>query len=168
MLETPPAPQSQPSMFSAEDFPAKTSRWLDVVQDWLENAPGCGSSFAELLRNFDLRMSSSRTSPACYPAIEGPTLPPSFKGWSNSGMAWPGGSLTLVTSECPSDAVESSLSAVLEPTPASKYYLSQRACAGILRRAAKRGKALPPRLEAALQVVAHTESHQEQTGAHSS
>lgn len=32
----------------------------------------------------------------------------------------------------------------------SKYYLSARACAGILRRAEKRGRELPPMLEAAL------------------
>lgn len=44
------------------------------------------------------------------------------------------------------------MSDVLEPTSPSllKYFLSSRACEGILRRAAKRGKDLPPLLDTAL------------------
>jgi hypothetical protein len=38
-----------------------------------------------------------------------------------------------------------------------RFYLSQRACAGILRRAGKRGKELPQQLAAALQAVAGLE-----------
>ena len=52
--------------------------------------------------------------------------------------------------EYPSDAVESRLSQILEDTPHPKYSLSAKACAGILRRAERRGKKLPPELEAAL------------------
>ena len=46
------------------------------------------------------------------------------------------------------------LSQVLEADVAPKYYLSPRAAAGILRRAEKRGKALPEQLEAALRTLA--------------
>jgi hypothetical protein len=46
------------------------------------------------------------------------------------------------------------LSEVLETHVASKYYLSPRACAGILRRAEKRGKELPLVLKSALEAVA--------------
>lgn len=35
-----------------------------------------------------------------------------------------------------------------------KYFLSQKACAGILRRAAKRGRNLPAKLQDALELVA--------------
>ena len=52
--------------------------------------------------------------------------------------------------ECPSAAVESRLSQILEDSPHPKYYLSPKACLGILRRAKVRGKLLPKRLEAAL------------------
>ena len=52
--------------------------------------------------------------------------------------------------ECPSDAVESRLSQILEDTPHQKYSLSAKACMGILRRAERRGKKLPPELEKAL------------------
>jgi hypothetical protein len=57
---------------------------------------------------------------------------------------------TLNFGECPSVVVESRLSQILEDTPPSKYFLSAKACAGILRRAMRRGKKLPPELEAAL------------------
>lgn len=68
--------------------------------------------------------------------------------------AWLGSLGTLNTSECPSDVVESSLSQILLDTVPSKYYLSQTACLGILRRAEQRGKALPETLETALKLQA--------------
>ena len=45
---------------------------------------------------------------------------------------------------------ESRLWRILEASPHPKYYLSAKACQGILNRAAKRGKELPPELETAL------------------
>ena len=66
----------------------------------------------------------------------------------------PGSFGILNTSECPKDAVESSLSQILEATVPSKYYLTKKACLGILRRARERGKPLPPQLEAALKAQA--------------
>lgn len=60
----------------------------------------------------------------------------------------------LNTSECPKDAVECSLWQILQATAPSRYSLSQTACLGILRRAACRGKSLPPLLEAALRMQA--------------
>lgn len=53
--------------------------------------------------------------------------------------------------ECPNVAVESRLSQILEETPHQKYSLSAKACRGILRRAERRGKALPETLRAALE-----------------
>jgi hypothetical protein len=68
--------------------------------------------------------------------------------------AWLGGSSTLNISDWPSDASVCSLSSILETGPIpSKYYLSAKACAGILRRAEKRGKALPELLRLALESV---------------
>lgn len=49
------------------------------------------------------------------------------------------------------------LSDVLEDGVPKKYFLSSKACAGILRRARKRGKAIPPALETALETVASQE-----------
>jgi hypothetical protein len=65
------------------------------------------------------------------------------------------GFLTLSTSEWPSDGVACSLSDTLEigDVP-QRYFLSPKACAGILRRAEKRGKVLPELLERSLRTVA--------------
>ena len=52
--------------------------------------------------------------------------------------------------ESPNVAEESTLSQILEASPPEKYYLSQKACMGILRRAKSRGKELPKILEEAL------------------
>jgi hypothetical protein len=58
-----------------------------------------------------------------------------------------------------SGAVASSLSEILETgTIDRRYYLTQKACKGILRRAEKRGKELPPMLRQALQAVAEGSS----------
>ena len=53
-----------------------------------------------------------------------------------------------------SGAAVCSLSQVLETEVARKYFLSPKACAGILRRAEKRGKELPAMLREALSAVA--------------
>ena len=52
--------------------------------------------------------------------------------------------------ESPRHGVESRLSQILEDNPHQKYYLSAKACRGILNRAARRGKDLPEALKAAL------------------
>lgn len=65
------------------------------------------------------------------------------------GDAW-----TLNTGVSPRDARGSSLSQILEADPLTKYYLSAKACRGILRRASERGKALPTKLERALKIQA--------------
>ena len=66
---------------------------------------------------------------------------------------WLGGAWMLNTGVSPNDARESSLSQILQDAPPIKYYLSPKACLGILRRASERGKALPPKLERALSDV---------------
>ena len=54
----------------------------------------------------------------------------------------------------PSGDAGCSLSLILQDNPPRKYYLTRRACLGILRRAKERGKPLPPQLHAALLVQA--------------
>ena len=67
---------------------------------------------------------------------------------------WRGGASTLNTGVSPRDAKESSLSQILQADPPLKYYLSPKACLGILRRAFERGKELPKKLERALKIRA--------------
>ncbi len=66
----------------------------------------------------------------------------------------PIGSWTLNTGVSPREGRACSLSQILEDSPPRKYYLSRKACLGILRRARERGKPLPPQLEAALKAQA--------------
>ena len=70
-------------------------------------------------------------------------------------MGSPTAFLTLNTSEFHSDAAACSLSDILETGDVpQRFYLSAKACKGILRRAEKRGKELPPALLLALEQVA--------------
>ena len=101
---------------------------------------------------------SGKTSPASSTTTEDGTLVPSSGRWSNSGMGSPIECLTLNTSEWPNDAAVCSLSQILETGDVpQRFYLSPKACQGILRRAAKRGKSLPPPLARALQAVVDSE-----------
>lgn len=69
--------------------------------------------------------------------------------WEDDG-AWLGECMMRNTGESPNAAVGSRLSQILEATPQEKYSLSAKACQGILRRAERRGKDLPPVLQAVL------------------
>jgi DNA (cytosine-5)-methyltransferase 1 len=64
--------------------------------------------------------------------------------------AWLGDSSTLNIGECPREENGSLLSQILEVNAPEKYFLSARACRGILTRASRRGKKLPDLLETAL------------------
>src|SRR3972149_4843820 len=77
-------------------------------------------------------------------------LKPSSLNWSNSAIASPTGCLTLNFGEFPSDAGVCSLWQILEQEVPKKYYLSPRAARGILRRAERRGRGVPPQLKRAL------------------
>jgi hypothetical protein len=73
--------------------------------------------------------------------------------YKTSGMSVSRGEFLMhSSSEWPNDADVSFLSDILETTGEHlrKYCLSLKACEGILRRAASRGKELPARLAAAL------------------
>ena len=152
--------QHQQLTLFAEGSLAKTYRLPESARVFLESDQDFGSNSIEFLKNLGHDGLLSRTSLACYPATEGPTLPPSFQGWRNAGIGGPTGCLTLSTSEFPRDAAVCSLSEVLQEDVPSKYYLSPRAARGILRRAEKQGKALLGQLQRALIQVASTEETQ--------
>ena len=65
---------------------------------------------------------------------------------------WRGDALTLNTGVSPREEKESSLSQILQDDPPDKYYLTRKACLGILRRAFERGKELPRKLNRALEI----------------
>jgi hypothetical protein len=152
-----------------EDHPAKTSAWLESVQDWMDNGADCsGINAVSLIQSLPLGF-CGKTSLALSPATTEPTLLPCCGESQAHSPSCPmgdgglpesaldqselqsGGCLTLNGSEWPSDGVACSLSAVLEANVDRRFYLSPRACYGILRRAEKRGRDLPISLEIALQ-----------------
>ncbi len=67
---------------------------------------------------------------------------------------WRGDALTLNTGVSPREEKGSSLSQILQDDPPDKYYLTKKACLGILRRASERGKELPRKLNRALEIQA--------------
>lgn len=73
--------------------------------------------------------------------------------WEKDSLSL-GGYWTLNFGESPRDAAESSLSQILEATVPEKYYLSPKACGGIIRRSGNRGKKLPEILDRALRLQA--------------
>ena len=147
------------STFLLEEPPAKASQSLDFAKGLVTHAETSCSPILPLLHNISPSGWFGRTSPASCLATEEGILEPSLGRWQNSGMGSPTECLTLNTSEWPSDAVVSSLSDTLETGDVpQRFFLSAKACQGILRRAEKRGKKLPPQLHKALHSVAQATS----------
>lgn len=67
---------------------------------------------------------------------------------------WRGAALMLNTGASPREERESTLWWILEDKPHPRYYLTRKACLGILRRSSERGKVLPAALQLALEVQA--------------
>src|SRR5581483_3647009 len=116
--------QNQLTLF-VEDFPVKTSRLQEIAQGLLEAGADYGLNLRELLTNLSQSGLLGKTSPAFYPATKDETLPSSFDGWQNAGMAWHGGCLTLSISESPKNAAGCSLSQVLEVEVPQEFYLTK-------------------------------------------
>ena len=66
---------------------------------------------------------------------------------------WSGFNRGVISFDKPNES-NVGLESILEPTVADKYFLSAKACRGILRRSKKRGKTLPEHLHRALEEVA--------------
>lgn len=112
-----------------------------------ENVPGAFSSNG----GEDFRAVLEKVTNANIP------MPASGK-WATAGMVRGGGrltqlgeSLTLNIGEYPNVENESTLSEILEDNVPEKYYLSPKACLGILRRAKNKGRKLPDNLRIALE-----------------
>src|SRR5210317_84637 len=110
--------------------------------------------FVHYLISLDPSGSFGKTCQVSSVPIKDETFLPSSQRWLNSGMGSATGCLTLKTSESHSEEEECLLSDILETgNLLPRYYLSPVACNGILRRAKKRGKKLPPTLYQALLTV---------------
>lgn len=137
--------------FSLGAPPAKISPSPDCERDWMESVATSPLSSFDLLTESAPAGSFGRMSPVSCRLEEGGHLEPSSAAWRNSGMGSPTEFWTLNSSEFHNAAAVCSLSDILEigDVP-ERYYLSEKASMGILRRAEKRGKSLPEHLEKAL------------------
>lgn len=98
---------------------------------------------ASLKRLQDSALRSRKKAGAIPASVSARSIPSLGLCWTRNG------------SDLRSGAVACSLSQILEKGAVpTKYYLSAKACRGILRRAEKRGKSLPNRLHRALAQVA--------------
>jgi hypothetical protein len=147
----------QLSMFSSEEPPARPSQSQALERALLTHAATSRSPILPSLQSIAPSGWSGKTSPASYPTAQA-LSDPSSVDWQSSGMGGPTEFLTLNTSAWHSGGAACSLSEVLEAGPVpQRFFLSARACSGILRRAGKRGKDLPPPLRHALEAVAGSE-----------
>jgi hypothetical protein len=152
----------QLSMFSLEEPLASPSQSLDFARALLTLGETSCLRLVQSLHGIAPGGWYGRTSPASCRLKEDGILEPSSGCWQNSGMGSPTGFLTLSTSEWNhidglslKDEGVCSLSDILETGDVPRrYFLSAKACRGILRRAEKRGKKLPPQLRTALLSVA--------------
>ena len=145
---------------SAEGSPAKTSPSPDAKQDSPASEADCSSSSSESLTLFSPTEdgSSLRMYPDFFHLTVDEISPSFSRRWPKSGfMTSPGECWTVDTSECPSAGdVSSSLEDVLLDEVPPRFYLSQKAAAGILRRASRRSKKLPGALRTALEALARS------------
>jgi len=143
---------------SAPESPARMLASLDGEPDSPENGLDSSSSSPESCESYNPSGSSSRTFQACFLPIKDLISLSSSIRWTNAGMAYRGAFSIASTSESPRGAAECSLSDILVAHAHPKYSLSPKAAVGILRRAERRERTLPPQLRAALEAVASQSS----------
>ena len=134
------------------EHPVNLSQSQDFEVAWKileETLPSRLLKFSNTLSQNGL---SGKTCQEYFPQITEETFTHSQKVFKQSGMALDGEYLMLNTSDSPKDVKESLLLEIIQETSevSQRYYLSERACLGILRRADKKGKKLPEKLEQAL------------------
>lgn len=117
--------------------------------------------FLAACRDIDPEWIVAENVPGLLSSSRGTDFKPSSKRWLSCGLGAVslGGYWTLNGSESPSVADVCSLSSTLETGDVpQRFYLTSTACEGILRRANKRGKPLPPMLKDALERVVNKET----------
>lgn len=139
----------------SEEAPANHSALQGTENPYKENHGSCSSTFELFVRSVQDTCSGRMSQVACprkdKRVRKGALSDSCSQNFATSGMAWHGEFWTRNSSEWHSAADVSFLSDALETQDVpQKYFLSPKACAGILRRAQNRGKPLPLVIEFAL------------------
>ena len=139
-----------------QDSPAKTSRLREWGRDLGFEETNL-DSFTTLCGSLEAAIQeplSSKTCTAFSLATEDATSQSYSRRWTNSGMVSHGVCLIAKTSESPSNVVESTLLPCIETQEVpEKYFLSQNAATGILRRVDRMGRNLPPSFRQSLEIL---------------
>jgi len=160
LLEEPPASHSA-SQESVSDWTTRAATSPLSSWRWLDDLAPNGWSLKMFPEFIPVGQASRKMQMKVKNGKKQPTLLSSSISLGNAGFVEDGGLLTLNIPEWTGleglslkDEGVASLSDILETGPLpERYYLTAKACAGILRRAEKRGKDLPRQLAAALQAV---------------
>jgi len=137
-----------------EGHPVSPSQSQAKGRDFLEQVDS-SVSISDCFRKCVRAGLSGRMSQDVYQVAGGKTSSSFSNNGLTSGIMSHGEFWTLNTSEWPRDAAVCLLSDILETgSVPQRYFLSQAACQGILRRAEKRGKKLPKLLERCLRTKA--------------
>ena len=134
----------QVSLFAPDSYAGKTSP---------AHSPA-GSRKARTSESFSKRSSELSSIPYMFLDLSedaGNLLGESY--WETLSP-WRGDASMLNTGVSPREGKESSLWQILEERPHPRYYLTRKACLGILRRSAERGKELPAQLKEAFEIQA--------------
>ena len=133
---------------------------ISVLREWGQDLGFEGrnlASFTSLCASFERVTQeplSSKTSTAFSLATEDVTSPSFSKRWTSAGMMSRGVCLTASISESPNNDVASTLLPCIETGEVSeKYFLSQNAATGILRRVDRMGRNLPPSFRRSLEIL---------------
>ena len=134
-----------------KEMRAKTNGMYPTFANW-ENVPGAFSSNSgEDFRAVLEELARVEQPDASISRLAGGDSVGNEPGQSSeTDGVWLGDSWTVNISEWPSVESVSLLSSTLEVNAPERYYLSARACQGILTRASRRGKKLPDLLQTAL------------------
>lgn len=140
------------------DRHAKASQSQDSAKDCKTIDLVLHSRISNVLNKFSPNGYCGKTYQGFCPVTRGRTTEPSSQNLMNSGIVYRGQYWTANGFPYRKGGGACSLSDILEDgNVPQKYFLSSRACKGILRRAEKRGKSIPPALEMALKTVASQE-----------
>ncbi len=118
-----------------------------------ENVPGAFSSGTPKGEDFRIVLEEIiriKDSSCSVPRPDSGAWGPAGRPYWEMNSAWLGDVWTRGSGVSPREERESSLSQILQLSPHPEYYLSPKACLGILRRAKERGKELPEKLKDAL------------------
>ena len=156
------------SIFSWGGHHVKVFQSQDSGKDLKIHAETLLCHILDLLKISNQSGSFLKMSLVCSQVTEEKILEVSLGGWGNWGMGSPTEFLTLNGAEhtgtqepCRNAEGVCSLSDVLEITSVpQRFYLSEKACQGILRRAERRGKELPSMLRQALLLAGGMEKTQ--------